>query len=195
MPLHRHVVREVRLVAALSSLEVRRPARLAGAAALRGDLDDAVRRRGAVQRDAGRSANDVDRLDVLGVDVVDARRRLAARGDVGAERVRRGDVDLIAIADVVVRPDAVDDQQRLVRQRQRVRATHADARPGAGRAIGLLHIESRSARVQHVREVARRRELTDGRRDRGNAAARLALTDLLTGGRDGHLIERDDGRA
>src|SRR4029079_13496393 len=50
----------------------RRPRGTARGAALRDDLNDPVRRLGAVQRGSGRALQHLDRLDIVRIEVVDA---------------------------------------------------------------------------------------------------------------------------
>ena len=87
-----------------------RPARLAALAFLRRDVDDAVRRFGAVERGGRGSLEDVDVLNLVGVDVIETRRAS------GAARRRIG-----------VHFDAVDIHDRRVTERERRLAANADA--------------------------------------------------------------------
>lgn len=112
-----------------------------GAPALGDDLDDARRRVGAVQRGGGRALHDLDRLDVVGVDVVQA-----VGGLVGARSQRS--------ADALEEPHAVDEDDRLVGERERRRAAHPDLPRRARRARPRGDRHARHPRLE---------DLVDGR--------------------------------
>src|SRR5262249_44398682 len=82
------------------------------------DTHHPVRRLRTVQRAGGRPLDDLDVGDVLRVDVVDARGRLAAGAD--GERVV-----------AALHADAIDVIDRLVGERETGLAANADARPRA----------------------------------------------------------------
>src|SRR5690606_21646467 len=148
-------------------------------APLRRDLDDAVRGGRAVERRRRRPLQDLDRLDIGRVDVVQTRRRLTAYAE--AERGLRA-----------LDAHTVDDDQRRVRERNAVRAadTNARARPRHPRAL-----EDRLARdlaLQELRGVRDRRELHVLDIHRADGVANLTAT-LLTarGGVDDQRVELD----
>src|SRR6185369_15429696 len=88
------------------------PLRAPALAALRLDDDDTIGRRRPVQRGRRRTLDDVDRLDVLGAERVEAVDAL--RADVAAVRQL-----------LIVEPDAVHHDEWLVRQRERARSSDA----------------------------------------------------------------------
>ena len=105
-------------VRALTRAEI--PRRLSDRALLGDDLDHAVRRFGSVERRRGRTLHDLDALDVVGIEVVPARRRRGAEALVlHAGRLR------------VVDAYAVDVDERLIREREARDAANADRRAGA----------------------------------------------------------------
>src|SRR5690606_10374408 len=121
--------------------DLRRPARRAGRALLGEDLDHAAGRLGAVQRRGGRTLDDLDALDVRGVDVVEW------RGDLPRGRVRgRG---------AAVDPHAVHVHDRLVALRDAVVAAQPDRAARARPARVLAHLDARGGGGQVVLRVSR----------------------------------------
>ncbi len=96
------------------ALGVRADLRAPSAAALRRDLDHAVRRGGAIKRRSRRPLQHLDRRDVLRIDVVPPRRRDAT----GEEAAR---LDLVADA------DAIDQDERRALERDARVAADPDA--------------------------------------------------------------------
>jgi hypothetical protein len=184
MAADRVVGRIIRAVLDQAALAVHVPARRAGPALLRRDHDDAVRRVGAVERRGGRTLDDLDRLDLVRVQITDPA-RLAATREQGA-RVR-----------VARHPDAVDDVDRIVRQVQAVVAADADARarPGLG---SERHRHTGCAGGEHLLN-RRHRRLGD---DLGGVDVRDRVTELGAAGfprrrrhdflqSDGDLLQRE----
>ena len=97
------------------------------------DLDDTVRGGRTVLRGCRRALENLHGLDVFRIDVVEARRHLATYAD-------RGRTANVVLADAVVELDSVDDDQRLVAQRNRIGAPDSNARGPADRTAGLAHI-------------------------------------------------------
>ena len=182
----REVVRRVvRDVVERSPFGVGRPLRGSRASLLGAILDHAVGRVGSVEHGGRRTLDDLDGRDVLRVDVVDARRRLAPREVVEAAGLRG-----------VVHPDPVQHDDRLVRERQAGGTADADARAAAGCAAALHHLHARDARIEEVGGVGRGRQLGDlGRIDRGHVVPQLALLLFLPRGRyDDHVERHRRGR-
>ena len=141
--------------------------------ALRRDDDDAVRGVGAVQRRCRRTTYHFDRLDLFGIQIVDAR---GGRSADAQRRRARGSFDA----------RSVDDVDRIVRQRERARSANTNAGPRARLRAGN-HQHARSASREHVGDV-RHRGARNGLRgiDLRNGVADFHAT-LIAGRR------RDDG--
>ena len=116
--------------------------RRADAALLRRDHDDAIRRLRAVERRGRGPLDDVDALDLFGIDVVERRRGRSARADAAVARLR-------------VDANAVDVHDRIVVERERRLPADSDARARANGA-GADDLDARRPP----------REQLAGRRDR-----------------------------
>src|SRR6185437_7187591 len=123
-----------------AAFDVHLPARRSARALLGRDVNDAVSRRRAVERRRGRSFDHFDVRDVFRIEVVEARRGLPADADHAA-----------AAFQVVVHANAIDDDERIIAQREAAGA--ADANPGvaADRAAALGDRDTGYARLQHFR--------------------------------------------
>ena len=99
-----------------SGVQLQVPLGRAGSASLGEDLDDAGRRIRPVERGRRRALHDLDALDVVGIDVVER-----APVDVGAALCGPGEGRVARIL-IAARTHAVDEDQRLVGQRDRRRA-------------------------------------------------------------------------
>src|SRR5262249_51575853 len=108
----------------LATGEVEGPAALSGRSRLCEYLNDAAGRFGSVQRRRRGALDDLDALDVVGLDVVD--------GECALPRVRRERTG------VAVDADAIDVHDRRVALRETVRAAQANRPPGA-RLAGVPH--------------------------------------------------------
>ena len=160
------------------------PARAARGAVLGRDADHPVRGLDAVERGGRRPLHDLDVVDVVGVEVVDARGALVA----GVAHAEAADVER-ARDRRALGADAVDVVQRLVGERHAVGAADPDAGAGAGGAAALEHLDARRAARDQVGELGDRRELghgvdVDGRDGVGD----LELA-LLAGGGAHDLVE------
>src|SRR5690606_14263488 len=122
--------------------------RRADGATLRDDLDHAVRRLGPVERRGGRALDDLDALDVVGVDVVQT-------ADIRAAALR-GPAPRLA-----VHPDPVDVDDRLVPLRQTPDATDPDGRARADLPRPRHHHQPRDPLAEELVDVRRGR----GRQD------------------------------
>src|SRR5690606_6814024 len=148
---HPQLVLRIPPLGALLHREVE--ARCSGRAPLRDDLDHPVRGLGAVQRGGRGALDDLDALDVVGIDVVPA-------GDgAGAECLadRAGRLR-------VVDADAVHVDERLVRKREASRAADADTAAAAKHTRSLDDGDARRAAVQQLGHRADGRLLDDVRR-------------------------------
>ena len=139
------------------------------------DQDDAVGRVGTVQRRRRRPFHDVDRLEVLGIQVVDTAGGGAADVADAGRAVLAGDAD------------AVQDVHRLVGQREAVRPTNAHARWSA-RHRSRQDVDAGGLRDQEVGDVGDRRRFDQlGGIDPGDRIADFLLG-LIARGRDHHLV-------
>src|SRR5437667_531092 len=98
-------------------------------------LNDAVRRCRSILRGGGRTLEDFVGFYVFGVDVIEARRHLSA----DAYRSRSSSS---AVSDVVVEANSIDDDERLVGERDRGSAANSDSRCGSHRTARLLDIDT-----------------------------------------------------
>jgi hypothetical protein len=116
------------------------PPRPARDSPLRGDEDDAVGRLDAVQSGRGGTLHDLDVLDIVRIEVVDAGCGLAA------------DVVRVSIRSRVD-ADAIDVVERLVRQRDAVSTadSYLGARPRCPAA--LEHLDARRSPGQQISEL------------------------------------------
>ena len=148
-----------------------------------GDPHDAVTGLCAVKRRGSRPFHDLDGLNVLGIQVVDARGRLSAQVDRQRGRVVPARFDL----------GAVDVIRRLVAERHARDPADPDPDSRAHRAAGLEHLDVGRPARKEVREVGRLRLLDDVLGvDLGHGVGELA-TGLLPRGRHGHDVEGDRG--
>ena len=149
-------------------LGVVRPLRLACDALLGRDDNHAVRRVGAVQGGRRGTAHDLDVLDLLGIEVAHA----AGEGTAHAHRRRtRRALDA----------NAVDEVDRVVRQRHRARAANADAHARAG-LRGAEDGHARGAIAEQVTDAGDGERLREvGRRHLRDGVADFH-TPLVTGG-------------
>src|SRR3990172_6753383 len=106
------------------------------------DHDPAVGRRGAVERRRRRALHHLDVLDFFRIDVVDAIRRRATDAGTAGPRARH--------------PDAVNDVDRVIGERERAGATNAHAAPAA-RHVRREDLDARHLGRQQVAEVLHRR--------------------------------------
>ena len=165
-----------------TALHERRPPRGPGPAALGADLYDAIHGVGPVQRRGRRAFHDFDRLDLVRIQVVETRRGLTTDADgAGAQHARRP----------VVHPDAVDDHDRLISEREAARAADADPAPGTCRTSRRQYLDSRDAGVEEIGDVGGRR-LLHGLRgiDGGDRVPEFPLELLGAGAGHDHDIER-----
>ncbi len=115
--------------------------RLPGTPALRGDHHDAVRAARAVDRGGGGILQDVDRLDLVGVDAGDGGDILAAHAE----------LRVVLLDD----RDAVDDVERLVAGVDRRWAAHAHGDAVAGVAGVLHHLNARRLTLERSIDACR----------------------------------------
>ncbi len=132
--------------------ELRAPRGPARSAPLGDDLDDAVGGFGAIQGRRRRALEDLDRLDVVRVDIVDTGRPIAASAEsdaVGAGRV--------------VRADAIDKDDRLGAEAERTHAPDSGhpARPHL--AAGPLDLNARYRHRERLLHALAGRHLLGGR--------------------------------
>src|SRR5206468_4184892 len=117
--------------------------RLAAAAALRRDHDDAARRLRAVDRRRGGAFQYLDVLDVVGVEIGDAIHRVLLAGDGNAAPGRLGDAVRAGRDRDVARDHAVDDVERCRVAEDGRRAAQSNAIAATGRAGVLLNLRAR----------------------------------------------------
>ena len=142
------ISRPVGVVVERTSLDVAGPPGRPRPATLGPDLNRAVHRIGAVQRRGCGSLHDLDRLDLVRVEVIEPRGRLATDPD--GVRFRP-----------VLHTDSVDHDDRLVGKRDAGRAANPDARARAGRPSRRQHLHTRRAGIEKVGKVRGQRFLVD----------------------------------
>ena len=140
-------------------------------------LDHTVGRVGAVQHAGRRTAHDLHRLEILGVEVVQTGGHLAAH----PHRRRRG---------AVLDANPIDDQDRLVGECDAVRSADPDAGPAARRATARQHFDPRGPRVEQIGQRVGRGLLHQLRRVEFRDCIPLLAAALLAGGRYDDLLER-----
>ena len=167
------VVHEPRCSLTRRYLEARRP----GFAALRDDLDDAVRCLRSIERRSGRTFDDLDALDVVGVEVVQSRDRAGA---------------VAARWSVAVHPNAIDVNDRVGAERKARSAADENARAAARESARRRDDDARRARVEQLTDVAHGRGLHDVRdlhlRD---GVADASLLGRAGGAGDDHRVQID----
>ena len=148
------------------------------------DADDAVPGLGPVQRGGRRALHHLDRLNVFGIEVVDARGGLAARAD------RQG-------GPIVPRPrlylGTVHVVRWLVAQREARETANPNPDAGSDAAAGLEHLHARRPAREEVGEVGRLRLLHDILCLDHRHRVREFAPPLLARGGHGHDVERDRG--
>src|SRR5581483_5011444 len=112
-------------------------------AALRDDLNDAVRRLGAVDRARGRPLDDLDALYVFRIEVIETRHDLLALG------ARRSGVRIVHDA------HAVDVDERLRGQAERRDAADRDVRSGPRLPVAGREGDPRRPGIEHPGDVLR----------------------------------------
>ncbi len=147
------------------------------------DHDDAGRRLRAVERGCGGTLHHLDAGDVLRVDVIEARDRLAVAEVVGAGS-RSG---------LVAHADPVHVNERVVVLREAGGAADTDLRRAADGARRLRDIHARHLRVEKLGEVRRGGLVGEGGRvDSFDIGAQLDAPRVARGNGGNHLIEGDD---
>ncbi len=126
-----------------AAFDVEIPARLAWAPALRGDENDPICCLRPVQRGGRRTFDDLDRLNLFRVDVVEARRLLPTDTD-GVDPKRRSGV---------VNPSTVNVNEWLVAERQAVGSPDANFGAGSGGSDSRGDHDTRRPRAQEIREA------------------------------------------
>src|SRR5690606_21128642 len=157
------------------------PTGIARATTLRRDLNDTVRRCSTVQCCRGRALQNLDALDLLRADVVQPRDALATEAE--GERLW-----------IVVYLDAVNDQQRLVGERDAGLPANTYTRSRARGTGALHHGHACGATLQQLRHRRDRSQVDVLDCDRCHGAADLAAT-LLTGRGNDQPLERHGTRA
>src|SRR5213592_2218853 len=119
--------------------------------------------------------NDIVRLDLVGVDVVDP------------ALVRAADADARGVVGAL-HPDTVDHIDRLVVERQAARAPDAHPRTGAG-DVSREHLDARHPRAQQVVHVGNRARLHEAVGPDGRDGVRSLLSCLVARDRGHHGVE------
>jgi hypothetical protein len=117
----------------LAALDEGVPSGRPGASTLGRDLDDTIRGGRTVLRGCRGALENLHGLDVFRIYVVETRRYLTPYAD-------RGRTANVVLADTVVELDAVDDDQRLVAERNGIGAADSNARGSAHGTAGLADI-------------------------------------------------------
>ncbi len=155
------------------------PVRRAVRSALGDDLDDAVGGLRSIERRRRGSLDDLDGLDVLGIDVVETARAGAA--------ALRG-----ALRGIGIHAHAVDVHDRIGGERQTSDRAHADLRAGAHLSRRRQHHDAGRARADQLLDAARCGSLEDVVRvDAFDDVADGSPFDSAAGTGDDDLIELD----
>ena len=148
------------------------------------DLDHAGRRFSAVQGGRGRSFQDFDVVDRLGVDVVQPRRSAAAA---------RADPVGVAEPAPSIHPHAVDVHDRLIRLREARGAADPDLRTFAGEAAGGEYGHGGVAGGELLRDVDHGRVAQLRSVNRADGVAKLALLRFRASAGHDHDVESHGG--
>ena len=168
-----------------AAVELHAPLRLTGVAGLGEDLDHARRRFGAVQGGGRGALDDLDALDVVGIDVVQRARDVIAAAEI---RSRGGNVLRVPVA---AKSHAIHIDERLIAHRDAHVAAESDHRARAGTRGAGHHRHAGRAPLKQLTYVLRRlRHL--GHVDLGDRVAHFALARSTGCAGDDDGVELED---